>query len=172
MSTPIPTTVTYLEMRGKPHLHIPAPLGQYSLLSVEKPPLHFYRYLYSQVGAHHAWHDRERMSDEELADLIHKEHVEIYVLYVSGSPAGYAELDFGNLPREAELAYFGLIPDFIGKGFGKFLLAQAIEIAWQKNPERLIVQTCTLDHPGALPLYQKCGFRPYGREDKMIDPLP
>ena len=172
MSAAIPTTVTFLEMRQKPHLPVPAPLGQYELIAAEHPPIHFYRYLYREVGAAHAWFDRERMSDAELTALIHREHVDIYVLYVNGAPAGYAELDYSAMPDKAELAYFGLIPDFIGRGLGKYLLTQAIEIAWQRSPQRLIVQTCTLDHPGALPLYQKCGFRPYRREEKTILPLP
>ena len=33
-------------------------------------------------------------------------------------------------PPAAELAYFGLIPDFIGRGLGSFLLATAIDVAW------------------------------------------
>lgn len=172
MSAPLGTVVTFLEMRQPPQLDIPQPPGQYSLMDTPRPPIHFYRYLYRQVGAAHAWHDRERLSDKELAALIHKDGVEIYVLYVNGVPAGFAELDFSTLPEEAELAYFGLIPDFIGQGLGKYLLAQAIDLAWRKAPRRLIVQTCTLDHPGALPLYQKCGFHPYRREQKSVQPLP
>lgn len=171
MSEGLPTTVTFLEMRAKPQLDAPAPLGNYSLLHVENPPVHFYRYLYREVGRHHAWFDRERMSDDELAAEVQHEDVELYVLYVNGAPAGYAELDFRPMPNEAELAYFGLIPDFIGQGFGKYLLVQAIGLAWRRNPGRLIVQTCTLDHPGALPLYQKCGFRAYDRKDKVMMPL-
>lgn len=171
MSAPKTTIVTFLEMRHKPQLAVPAPLGQYSLIAAPRPPLHFYRYLYHQVGAHHQWLDRTGLEDEALAALIHKDEVEIYVLYVEGAPAGYIELDFSDLPQQAELAYFGLMPEFIGRGLGKYLLVQAIGLAWRRAPERLTVQTCTLDHPGALPLYQKCGFRPYLREEKPAPSL-
>jgi GNAT superfamily N-acetyltransferase len=71
----------------------------------------------------------------------------------------------------AELAYFGLIPDYIGRGLGGFLLATAIDIAWSKPIERLWVHTNTLDHPRALPLYQQLGFVPYAQEKTQIVPL-
>ena len=74
-------------------------------------------------------------------------------------------------PPSAELAYFGLIPDFIGRGLGSFLLASAIDIAWSHPIERLWVHTNTLDHPRALPLYQKMGFAPYAQEQSEIVPL-
>jgi GNAT superfamily N-acetyltransferase len=80
----------------------------------------------------------------------------------------YAEL---ISPPEAELAYFGLMQDFLGRGLGSFLLATAIDIAWSKPIERLWVHTNTLDHPRALPLYQKMGFVPYAQEKAEIVPL-
>jgi GNAT superfamily N-acetyltransferase len=110
------------------------------------------------------------MKDEALATIVQDENVYIYVLYCEGAPAGYAELDFRNMPN-AELAYFGLIPDFIGRGLGGFLLATAIDIAWSRPIERLWVHTNTLDHPRALPLYQQLGFVPYAQEKTQIVPL-
>ena len=52
---------------------------------------------------------------------------------------------------------------------GKWLLAEAIRAAWAKLPKRVIVQTCTLDGPAALPLYQKMGFTPYAQEPKIMN---
>jgi GNAT superfamily N-acetyltransferase len=173
-SAPIPITITKLEMRARPatlraqlphHEHVRA-----MLMRAEAPPVHFYRYLYETVGATYVWVDRRRMSDEHLATIVRDPQVELYVLYVNGAPAGYAELDFRR-KSEAELAYFGLVPEFIGKGFGSFLLASAIEIAWSRPIERLWVHTNTLDHPRALPLYQKMGFQPYAQEKAEITPL-
>ena len=67
------------------------------------------------------------------------------------------------------LAYFGLVPDFIGRGMGRFFLDATIQLAWEVFPaDRLIVRTCTLDHPAALPLYQKCGFTPTGQQTTRI----
>ena len=173
--TAIPITITKLEMKAKPagvrpHLRHDQDNGRVMLLKVKQPPVHFYRYLYETVGGPHVWVERTRMSDEALAKLVQDEKVEIYVLYCEGAPAGYAELDFSR-PTDAELAYFGLIKDFLGRGLGSFLLAAAIEIAWAKPIERLWVHTNTLDHPRALPLYQRMGFVPYAQEKTEIVPL-
>ncbi len=155
-------------MQANPHLHVPRPVGHFALMAAVSPPLHYYRYLYEAVGRDYAWVDRLRLSDEELAAIIHDEAVEIYVMYADGAPAGYFELDFRNT-GEAELAYFGLIPEFTGRGLGKFMLAQAIELAWEKPIRRLFVHTCTMDHPAALPLYQKYGFIPYAQDKTEVE---
>jgi GNAT superfamily N-acetyltransferase len=172
---PIPITITKLEMKEKPaglhpHLRREHDNGRVMLLKLKHPPVHFYRYLYESVGKPYIWVERTRMSDETLAAIVQDERVEIYVLYSEGAPAGYAELDFRKMP-DAELAYFGLLPDFIGRGLGGFLLATAIDIAWSKPIERLGVHTNTLDHPRALPLYQQMGFVPYAQEKTEIVPL-
>ncbi len=172
---PIPITITKLEMKAKPaalrpHLRHDQDNGRVMLLKVKRPPVHFYRYLYETVGGPYIWVERTRMSDEKLAAIVQDEKVELYVLYCEGAPAGYAELDFRK-SAEAELAYFGLIHDYLGRGLGSFLLATAIDIAWSKPIERLWVHTNTLDHPRALPLYQKMGFVPYAQEKSEIVPL-
>ncbi|MGB5091951.1 MAG: GNAT family N-acetyltransferase [Parvibaculum sp.] len=158
------TIVTHLEMLSEPRLPpVPKPRGKCALLRLETPPVHFYRYLYETIGKRYVWVNRRRMSDAALASIIHDDRVEIYVLYLNGSPAGFAELDFRHAQR-GDLNFLGVMPEFIGQGLGKFLLAETIAIAWSRPIRRLIVQTCTLDHPSALPLYQKFGFSPCGQE--------
>lgn len=162
-------TVTSLEMTARPKLppH-PAPHGIHSaLLRAYRPTVAFYRFLYDTVGAPWLWYERREMDDETLAEVVQDDRVEIYVLYVEGVPAGYAELDRRQEP-DIELAYFGLMPDFIGRGLGRYLLATAIDIAWSYEPKRLWVHTNTLDHPSALTLYQRAGFVPYRRQDKLV----
>lgn len=167
---PVPTTVTFLEMHAEPLLNVPPPAKQIALIKASKPPVHYIRYLYDTVGADYLWIDRKRISDNDLAAAVHHEQYETYVLFCEGSPAGFFELDARNMP-EIELAYFGMFPEVAGMGLGKYLLAQAIKIAWSHNPTRFHVETCTLDHPAALPLYQKCGFKPYAQKDKEMYPL-
>ena len=160
-----PVVITYLEMTERPSLPQLAPkVPNYALMGAQEITLGFYRYLYDAVGRPWHWTDRKKLSDEELVKIIHGPAVEVFVLYVGGSPAGFYELDYRTLPT-AELAYFGLMPEFIGLTLGPYLLAQAIEMLWQKGPTRVLVNTCTLDHPKALPLYQRFGFRPYDREE-------
>ena len=163
-------TVTYLQMLARPARPLaPLPGGKrrLSLIRAKRPPVGFYRYLYNAVGGPWSWYGRNQLSDKELAGIIHDEGVEIYVLYVEGAPAGYAELDF-RTPPDVELAYFGLTPDFIGQGYGGYLLDWTIDTAWTREPGRLWVNTCTLDHPAALPIYQKAGFAPYDQKTVTV----
>ena len=114
------------------------------------------------------WIDRKDIPDRALAELIQHPDVQVHIAYVAGVPAGFFELDRrrGGL---VEIMYLGLVPDFKGRGLGKWLLSEAIATAWSEPTGRLIVETCTLDAPKALSLYQRFGFVPYAREDKIIE---
>jgi len=162
-------TVTFLEMRAKPQaLPPPQPKGKVAILRAENPPVHFYRYLYDTIGGNYYWVDRRKMDDATLAEIIHHSQVELYVLYVEGCPAGMAELDFRNA-NTGLLAYFGLVPEYVGRRLGYFFLYHAVANAWARPISTLLVNTCTLDHPRALPLYQRMGFTPYSREERSVE---
>ena len=162
----IEVTITSLEMLAQPArgpARPPRLTEKIALMRAERPTVGFYRYLYNVVGEPWLWYERNQLSDAELAAIIQDERVEVCVLYYGGTPAGYAELDFRQ-EGEVELAYFGLINDYIGLGLGRYMLDWAIDTAWSREPRRLWVNTCTLDHPSALPVYQKAGFVPCGQE--------
>jgi GNAT superfamily N-acetyltransferase len=169
-------TITYLEMTERPALQTvhPPPGTKHALLRAEHPTVAFYRHLYNAVGGDWRWWYRRSLSDAELADILADERVEVFVLYVDGAPAGYFELDRRGQARNGgtiDLAYFGLMPHCVGRGLGRYLLYAAVEQAWSYAPERLTVNTNTMDHPRALPLYQKMGFVPYRQEEQeIIDP--
>tara|TARA_Y100001960_G_scaffold326679_1_gene411506 strand:+ start:101 stop:652 length:552 start_codon:yes stop_codon:yes gene_type:complete len=166
----IETTVTYLEMFSLPErAPIPAPPMKLALLKLEGPTTGYYLYLYDAVGSDWTWVNRKHMNTDELAEIIQSELVEIYVLYAGGMPAGYVELDRRSKPQ-IELAYFGLVPEFIGRGLGQYFLDWAIRKAWSYGPERIWLNTCTEDHPRALPLYQRFGFQAYAQETIALDP--
>jgi GNAT superfamily N-acetyltransferase len=165
----IPMTVTFLEMKQRPSGQAPPqPRGKIAILRAEKPSVHFYRYLYDTVGKDYVWVDRKKLDDEALANILDAPTLELYVLYAEGAPAGIAELDFAD-PKVAHLAYFGLMPEAIGRGLGSYFLYQSCAICWARPITNLVVNTCTLDHPRALPMYQRVGFVPYAREDRYIE---
>src|SRR3546814_4008857 len=96
------------------------------------------------------------MPDAELTAVIADPAVEIYVLLVSGVPAGYVEIDRRAGTDAVELAYFGLLPEFIGQGYGRYLLDTVVDFAWAAGHcSRLWVHTCDLDHPRALGVDRK-----------------
>lgn len=160
---------TYLEMTEPPgHPNI-LPSGRtVALLRAERPTLSFYRYLYNSVGERWLWWERRVMNDKDLAKIVHDDKVEVYTLYVAGVPAGFAELDL-RADDDIELAYFGLIQEFIGQGLGAYLLGWVVDEAWRRVPERLWVHTCNFDHPRAFATYQRAGFTPYRQETGWID---
>jgi ribosomal protein S18 acetylase RimI-like enzyme len=159
----IDDVVTYLEMTRRPaRPPAPAPRGRSALMRVENCPVSFYRYLYGEVGEPWLWHERRRLDDAALAAILHRPTTELFVLYVGGAPAGYFELD-RSVADVCELAYFGLAPSFIGRGWGRFLLDAAVDAAWAGEPRRVWVHTCTFDHPRAIGAYQKAGFMVYDR---------
>jgi GNAT superfamily N-acetyltransferase len=170
MPTKLPTTVTYLEMKQDPHLPYPHPpnVGPLALIQTPKMPIAYYRYLFHEVGSPYKWISRKLLSDKQLADIIHSDDVEIFVLYRNGSPAGYFELSYAKMP-DVELSFIGLTPDNIGVGLGTYLLKTAICRAWEKGPSRMHLQTCTLDHSSALTVYQKCGFEPFGQKEEIVE---
>lgn len=165
------TVITYLEMFEPPtRPGPPVPNGKIALLRAEQPTPSFYRYLYNTIGEPWLWWERRELNDEALIAVIHDEAVEIYVLYVAGVPAGFLELDC----REAgavEIAYFGLMPEFIGRGLGPYLLHWAVDQAWSHEPKRVWLHTCNLDHPSALRTYQRAGFNVYAQETEIVRDL-
>jgi GNAT superfamily N-acetyltransferase len=159
----IDDVVTYLEMRAHqagPRVHLPS--GKIALMRAEACSVSYYRYLYQAVGESCLWYVRREWDDARLKAHLNRETVEVFVLYAGGVPAGYFELD-ASAPRETELSYFGLVPEFIGRGLGQFLLQAAVDRAWSRPLDRLRVNTCTFDHPRALPNYQRAGFVVYDR---------
>ena len=137
------------------------------LMRAEQPSAGFYRYLYDAVGRDFLWVDRKKLRDKKLLAAIHAEGVDIWVLYVAGVPAGYFEIA-AREGSTVELQYLGLIPQFHGRGLGKWLMAEAIRACWAQKPEKVVVETCTLDGPAALPLYQRMGFVPVARKEKVL----
>jgi GNAT superfamily N-acetyltransferase len=162
-------TITYLEMHQRPQLpRVHPPLGKLALMQAEACTVSFYRYLYETVGTPWLWYERRLIDDAALAAVIHKPTTEIFVLYVGGVPAGYFELDTAAA-RDTELCYFGLVPEFIGRGFGPFLLQAAIDRAWERPIGRLWVHTRSFDHPKALGHYQRAGFTVYARRQLRFE---
>jgi len=162
-------TVTYLEMTS-PDQRSAAPewAEPVTVERAERPTVSFYRYLYDTVGADWDWYERRRLSDESLAAIVQDDAVEVFVLYVRGVPAGYVELD-RRIDAEVEIAYFGLMPNYIGRGLGPALLGWALERAWSYRPRRVWLHTCTLDHPKALAVYRRAGFEVYDREVVSVE---
>jgi GNAT superfamily N-acetyltransferase len=163
----IAAVVTYLEMREAPTRPAPEARPDWSLvpLAGEVPR---YRALFRRVGEPWLWFTRLIMTDEALRAVIEHSDVQALALRAGGADIGILELDFRH--RDAcELAFFGLVPEAVGSGWGRLLMNEALRRAWREPISRLWVHTCSLDHPRALSFYIRSGFRPYKRAVEIAD---
>ena len=121
----------------------------------------FNREMYFKVGEQWRWIDKRPWTDEQWKEYAIDPNLRTFAGYCGDDVAGYYELhrDANNV----EIAYFGLLPDFVGRGIGGALLTSAIENAWAwaPVPSRVWVHTCNRDHPNAFANYQARGFKIY-----------
>lgn len=162
--TSIEVTRTYLEMRNPSELN-GAKVSDPSIQIEAQPDcsVELFRYLYVEVGRNYHWIDRLPWTDEDIVAHLNKPENSIWLMSCDGETAGYFELrkcEDGSV----ELAYFGLMPQFISRGYGKHLLTCATEKAWALGANRVWLHTCTLDDRAALPNYLKRGFKPFKTE--------
>lgn len=156
--TRIAVTVTFLRMDRAPTGLAPSLPFDCQVVRVGACSVAFYRYLYNTVGEDYVWWLRRTMRDEDLAALLGDPLVSIHVLYRRGEPAGFFELDARYWP-DINLSYFGLLPWAVGSGVGLAFLRQSVDMVWRQGARGMTVNTCTADHPRALPTYLRAGFR-------------
>lgn len=164
----IAVIVTSLEMRARPPVRSDPPGARWRLQSAPRPDLDWFRDVFRRVGTDWLWFSRLVMTDDALRAVIHDPAVEVYTLVQDGRDAGLLELDF-RVRDECELSFFGVVPDAVGTGAGRWLMNRALEIAWARPIRRFWVHTCTADHPRALGFYLRSGFRAFRRQIEIAD---
>lgn len=156
------SVVTYLEMRSqapaRPCADLPLRLQR-----VMRPDPDWYLRLFRRVGDAWLWFGRLEMARSELERLLEDPLVHVHAVMDGAAELGLLELDF-RVQGQCELAYFGLVPEAVGGGAGRWMMNEAIRMAWAEGITRFHVHTCTLDHPGALAFYRRSGFVAYKRE--------
>ena len=164
----IAAAVIYLEQREPPAPRPDPTIDGTALERLTDVDLDRYLALFSAVGEPWLWFGRRIMPRATLAAILADSAVEAWALTRDGRDIGLLELDARN-GDEIELAYFGLVPEALGGGLGRWLMNRALEKAWARTPSRLFVHTCNLDHPDALAFYVRSGFVPYGRAIEIAD---
>ena len=137
---------------------VPRPDLDVTLIHARRPSPELGRFLYTAVGGPWYWTDRLSWTYQRWLEWLARPGIETWVAHVDGTPAGYFELD-GTTAGSVELAYFGLMPEVVGRGLGGWLLTKALERAWALGPRRVWVRTCSLDGPRALANYRARGMR-------------
>lgn len=127
-----------------------------------------YRDLFGRVGAEWLWYSRLNLTDAEITAHFANPDVHLYTLTKDGQDEALLELDF-RTKGICELAYFGLTTKLIGSGAGRYLMNQAIRLAWAQPITRFQLHTCNYDSPQALDFYLRSGFTAYGRKAEVDD---
>ena len=162
---------TYLELAAPEALRAALlPDARVSVVRDDPFPIEGYRALYDAVGKAYHWTDRLAWSDETLAAHLERPEVSVWRLTCEERTAGFFEL-LAHDDGSAEIAYFGLLGDFHGRGLGKYLLTCAVREAWNTGASRVWLHTCTLDGDAALPNYLARGFTPF-RTERYVATLP
>jgi GNAT superfamily N-acetyltransferase len=160
---------THLELRRPEELRPGRPPAEPVELRLRRPiAAADYLELYAHVGELWLWRDRLAWTREELDRYLASPDVHVWSAHVRGVTAGYFELR-QHADRAVELMYFGLAPPFIGRGLGGWLLTRAAQEAFALDASRIVLNTCTLDAPQALPNYLARGFTIVSEEQYLLD---
>jgi GNAT superfamily N-acetyltransferase len=159
-----PLITTYLEIRSPDQLRPKRADTRFQVREETARDWRFNRDLYFRVGEQWLWIDKRPWTDDQWNEYATAPEVRTFAGYYDNALAGYYELR-RDAEGGVEIAYFGLLPEFIGRGLGGALLTSAIEEAWSGMsgiaPVRVWVHTCNRDHPQALANYQARGMIVY-----------
>ena len=137
---------------------------RYSVEFIKKPDFQLNKFFYKNVGKKHHWVDRLIWSEEQWIDYVSDQKVRTYVLKDKDDLVGYFELIFHNDKNEVEIAYLGLLEEYINQKLGSYLLSSAIKNSFSLKPKRVWVHTCSLDHKNALKNYISRGMKVFKKE--------
>ena len=155
----------FLEIKNfsKPiELNLPV---NYKIILDEKKDFQLNKFFYKQIGIDHYWRDRLLWSDNEWLNYVKNKNLETHILKKSDHLIGYYEQEYHPNSNEVELINMGVLKDFRGLKLGSTLLNHAMASALRKNPSRMWVHTCSLDHERALLNYKSKGFKIFKEEE-------
>jgi len=159
----IPVQRNFLELKDLKNLKTNSINEKKFLVKKIKPDFQLNKFFYKQVGKKYRWKDRLSWTDEFWIKYISNQNLETYVISENDELVGFFELLYNPELKETEISYFGLLEEYIGKGYGGFLLSEAIRLGFT-NSRRIWVHTCSLDHPNALENYKSRGMKIFKTE--------
>jgi len=158
MTTTNHTEVTtwFLQFDAVPPTHIDWPHGV-QLVEAEVASPELSQFMFRTVGGPWRWFSRLSWNYQQWLDYLTQQQVRTWLLWVKGTPAGYIEL-LKHADQSVEIKFFGLVPQFIGRGLGLKLAQAAVMQAAQWQAAKIWLHTCSADHRSALKNYQHAGF--------------
>ena len=155
----------YLDIKSLSELkHKKKPNNEYIVKKVSSEDFQLNKFFYKQIGRNHKWNERLVWDDKKWIDYVSNSSVFTFVLKDNENIAGFFEIIYHKNKLEMEIAYFGLLRDYMAKKLGGYMLTEAIKISFSYNVKRVWVHTCSLDHKNALKNYLARGMKIYNTE--------
>ncbi len=155
----------YLEIKSLGDLNeVLAPNNDYLLQLIDRKDFQLNKFFYKQIGKNHKWIDRLSWTDKHWIKYVSNPSLLTFVLKNKEDIAGYFEIIYHKDKFEAEIAYFGILEEYLGKRLGGYMLSEAIKKSFVKDIKRVWVHTCSFDHKNALKNYLARGMKIYNSE--------
>jgi len=159
----------YLEIKSISELiEVKKPLENLQLEKVEPTDFQLNKFFYKEIGKKYKWIDRLIWNDKNWTDYINSTGVFTYILKNKENLVGYFEQNISFQKDECEIAYFGILEEYIGKKIGAYLLSEAIKKSFKTGSKRIWVHTCSLDHKHALDNYLSRGMKVFKSESLSL----
>jgi len=159
----------YLEINSIKDLNDSSKVDEkFSIQYLKTPDFQINKFFYKNVGRKHNWVDRLAWTEKQWIDYVSDENVKTYILKDKNEFAGYFELILHNDKNEIEIAYLGLLEEYINQKIGSYLLSFAIKKSFFEKVKRVWVHTCSLDHKNALNNYVARGMKVFKKETLTI----
>ena len=139
------------------------------ILKLDPPDFKLNKFFYKNIGKKHRWNDRLIWTDSEWITYVEEKKVDTFILKKENDMAGYFELIYHEGTNEIEIAYLGLLEEYLYKKLGSFLLHTALKQSFLKKPKRVWVHTCSLDHKNALNNYLSRGMKVFKEETLYLN---
>ena len=159
----------YLEIKSLDQLvEVKKPFDNLFLQKVDPPNFQLNKFFYKEIGKKHRWVDRLVWSEKNWNDYLRTAGINTYILKYKKDLVGYFEQIFHKNDFETEIAFFGILEEFLGKRLGSYLLSEAIKKSFECGSKRVWVHTCSLDHKNALGNYLSRGMQIYKTETAIL----
>ena len=141
-----------------------SPGTNFKIIQVDPPDFQLNKFFYKQIGRKHRWIDRLAWGDKKWIEYVENPRIKTFILKDNNNLAGYYETIHDPDKNETEIAYFGILEEYIGKKCGGYLLSEAINSLLVNGINRVWLHTCSLDHKNALKNYLARGLKIFKSE--------
>ena len=157
----------YLQIKSIDQLKdIKKPIGNFYITEDKKKDFQLNKFFYKQIGKNHHWIDRLSWSKKHWIYYVSNPNLYTYILKKDDEMLGFFELLHHKDKNEIEIAYLGLLEEYIGNKFGGYILSEAIKKSFKhEGVARVWVHTCSLDHKNALKNYLSRGMKIFNSKE-------